>query len=1362
MTEIRSNSKTLKRSNPSKPGNTGAAVSSAVASRGVREAGPSGVRGTSDLQRTPGSSSSRPQNSRAVTQQQATTADRVTQREKKTPDPAVVKKSANELYRSMKGGLGWGTDEKRLFQALEGKSPEEIAAIKAEYKDHYDRDLESDIKGELSGVQEKKAMALLEAKSEASDADSLRLAMKGLGTNESDIMKTLKDKNPDQIAKIKQEYQERHGRSLDADLKKELSGRRLEQAQSLLKSDQTGSDVADLQRAMEGLGTNEALINKTLEGKSDDERKALIEAYEAKTNRTLEDDLKKELGGSDLTRASATLKGDEASADAARLVKATKGLGTNEKEINSVLEGKDQDERDAIVAAYKQQTGKDLDATLKRELSGTDLEKSQSLLESGSLSEAEQIRLATAGFGTNEDAVRKALEGKSKTEIEAIRKDYRERYNKDLDSVLKSELSGRDEFEVGLALEGKPENAKEALEIANKRHAYERKGLTNMVSRTVMDRVSDNGKILDRNNARANEFAKQAMADGKMSEAETARLEQLTGFQTDDVQTYQESKDSVGETASTVAATAASVAVVVGTAGTATPLVATALMASGAGAAAKVTVSAGVSGKGYGVEQLVTDTALGAVEGVGIKGGAAAGQVARRGVSEAFEATAKAAGREGLERTATRKALEATADGAVDGFVGGTISGAGHTAAQSETWEGGVVEGLGQVVDGGLKGGAIGTVAGGATGRAAEIGFEKAASGISRLKGKGSASTEGAPIQLRSSENLDGAAPSAKPESPDGKASTASVKAEVPGSSTKVETPPSYEYKKPKTFDSNNSVYDPADVAKELSEASKKNLESFGPEQAQKYQSSTEWSIIKEQSEKILQKAHKEGRISAEALTNRDVQQAVGFKVIQDLKAGGVRLDPDNFKLFRTVDAHKGKVPNSSSTRVTTDFRSPEGVEAVMISQRAMEPNPTVVTKGSRPVKVYNGSPADVTSVTNAVTDMDAHAPELMKHLKDVHMSKTLGGSISREARFDPQTGVPVRGPVDGMTSTNGMVFGGDSGTLTNSSGSMLIKKAPMFTGPGRLKQMYPDGVPESALRETSVKGTIYHETAHLLDRSKAEGGKFWSERDGSPFLQKGELKRDDFVSDYAMTNPREDFAETARFVTELGARSKPDVLAGKELTPALRQKLTETAEAIGADPKVLEKIDGWNKPDAVPNRGGVEAPSTAPAGKGLASTSEVKPNSGGADALPREVDKGYGHGHSKHGPPGVDGVRHQQHRDKLIEKGRDGMSYTWFESEDALAAAVKEAPDHLAKALEDPVKKAAYDAWLAHPRAKGRFGFRFSSDAVKGQGIVKDGDGLINQGNSDFNGAYVEYAWVQKGSELVPKMKTIYPTKVD
>lgn len=686
---------------------------------------PSTTRAGEGLTRSPESANSDPKASKEVLTTQGQVATRVAGPAAKPPDPASTRKSSNELYRAMHGGLGWGTDEEGLFAALQGKSPAEVEAIRSEYKDHYGRDLDKDVRGELSGGDARRADAMLRGDVAAGDADRLASAMKGLGTDEAAITETLKGKTPEQLQAISEQYQSRHGVSLEKALGSDLSGRDLDKARSLLKGDGAGSDVADLRAAMEGLGTNEAGVHSTLKGKSPEQLEAIGQKYQEQTGRTLEADLRGDLSGTDLTRALAAAGGDSAGADAAELRQAMDGLGTDEKAIHGVLEGKSPEQRQALAESYRQQTGGDLGKAFSSEMSGNDLGKTEALLQNGKLSGAQQVHFATAGLGTNESDLLGALEGKSKEEIATIRQEYKERFGADLDETVRGELSGRDGFEADLALRGKPTSGKEALEVSNERYAFEREGAWNAVSGGVIDLFSSHGEMLDRNHQRANAHAQENQ--GNTSAESEARLTQLAGFSDDDVGVYREAKDSVAEGAATTAATVASVAVAVGTMGTGTPLSAAMLASAGAGAVARTGTKAVIQGQGYSGGDALTDLAIGGAEGVtsviggGVGKAVGKGLLAREaaGTLAGWEVNGTArltnmVGREALEGSAAKSALYARTANAADGAVSGALSGTTQTALTDDTWEQGFETGLARVAGGGGIGLLTGTTVGAA------------------------------------------------------------------------------------------------------------------------------------------------------------------------------------------------------------------------------------------------------------------------------------------------------------------------------------------------------------------------------------------------------------------------------------------------------------------------------------------------------------------------------------------------------------------------------------------------------------------------------------------------------------------------
>jgi hypothetical protein len=613
---------------------------------------------------------------------------------------------ASALHRAMHGGLfGAGTDEAAIYEALEGRSPAEIEAIRASYRDHYGRNLDTDLKGELSGLDLARAENLMRGNRAAADADALHRAMQGVGTDEAAIDRVLQGKSPAERAVIEREYESRYGMALGSALEGELSGDELQRARALGSGEGARADAATLHQAVAGLGTDENAVYRTLAGKSQAERTAIATQYQQMYGRDLATDLRGDLSGAELDRARALLLGQTARADAASMRSAMAGAGTDEKAIEQVLEGKSAPERAAIEAEYRQMYGSDLRTDLASELSGNDLDRTRSLLATGGLSDAEKLYSAVTGLGTDESAIRSVLDGRSNDEIRAISEDYRRRYGRDLVSDLQGDLSGRDEFDAIQALGGRPRTPEEALRRMNERAAYEREGLLNVPGRVLLDLINDEGSRLDENVAHANTQYQQAMADGNFDEAEKARLSQLVGYAQQDVDAYRESKDTAANVVSTVGATAAAVGVVIASGGSGTPVAAAIMNAALAGAGTRVALSGAIEGRGYGWEQGLSDAAQGAVDGGTVAAFAPLGRAA-----------AGAALRGTVETTGQRMAAGAI-EGGVEGLAQGAASGGAQGALREGAWDHGVAEGLLSVGQGAATGAGMGA-AGGALGGA--------------------------------------------------------------------------------------------------------------------------------------------------------------------------------------------------------------------------------------------------------------------------------------------------------------------------------------------------------------------------------------------------------------------------------------------------------------------------------------------------------------------------------------------------------------------------------------------------------------------------------------------------------------------
>ena len=88
------------------------------------------------------------------------------------------------------------------------------------------------------------------------DAEALRKAMKGFGTDEAALIKICANRSNTQRQQIKAAYKAAFGRDLIEDLKSELHGK-FEDAMVALFADPIEYDADQLRKAMKGAGTNE-------------------------------------------------------------------------------------------------------------------------------------------------------------------------------------------------------------------------------------------------------------------------------------------------------------------------------------------------------------------------------------------------------------------------------------------------------------------------------------------------------------------------------------------------------------------------------------------------------------------------------------------------------------------------------------------------------------------------------------------------------------------------------------------------------------------------------------------------------------------------------------------------------------------------------------------------------------------------------------------------------------------------------------------------------------------------------------------------------------------------------------------------
>src|SRR3954452_6202480 len=262
------------------------------------------------------------------------------------------------LIREERGAIeGWGTNEARLFKALEGHTPLQIAAMRKAYLGTYERDMDEEVDDELSGSEAKRAKALLTGDPVAGAVATLRDAMDGAGTDEDTIMRTLRGRPAAERAKIIATYEQTYGRKLNADLADEMGGYELGQADALLAGDTVKADAMALKDAMDGIGTDEPAIHavyarirdqveheaaekgwKTAQLQAELKRRTakLKTAYDNNFG-SLEEDFDSELSGGGLKLALAEQAGDQTGMDAAEIQIEHLSAWTSDDKVNEIL-----------------------------------------------------------------------------------------------------------------------------------------------------------------------------------------------------------------------------------------------------------------------------------------------------------------------------------------------------------------------------------------------------------------------------------------------------------------------------------------------------------------------------------------------------------------------------------------------------------------------------------------------------------------------------------------------------------------------------------------------------------------------------------------------------------------------------------------------------------------------------------------------------------------------------------------------------------------------------------------------------------------------------------------------------------------
>lgn len=284
------------------------------------------------------------------------------------------------LRKAMKG---LGTDEQAILDILCYRTNDQRQEIAKHYKASYGRDLIKDLKSELKGDFEDIILGIM-TPLPLFDAQCLKKAMAGLGTDERVLLEILCARSNAQIQLIKAAYKAAGlGDDLESDLESETSGDLKRLLVGLSTGARDESDDIDAERVEadaqalfdageDQLGTDESEFQRILVAKSIRHIRAVLVAYAAIAGKTMVESISSEMSG-DLEQGYLNIVNyirNPHEYFAELLYKAMKGLGTDEGCLVRVITTRAEIDLGSIADAFQEKYGQTLVEFIDDDVSG--------------------------------------------------------------------------------------------------------------------------------------------------------------------------------------------------------------------------------------------------------------------------------------------------------------------------------------------------------------------------------------------------------------------------------------------------------------------------------------------------------------------------------------------------------------------------------------------------------------------------------------------------------------------------------------------------------------------------------------------------------------------------------------------------------------------------------------------------------------------------------------------------------------------------------------------------------------------------------------------------------------------------------
>ncbi|KAF3952849.1 hypothetical protein CMV_021639 [Castanea mollissima] len=290
--------------------------------------------------------------------------------------------------------------------------------------------------------------------SPAEDAEQLRKAFQGWGTNEALIISILAHRNAAQRKIIRETYAQTYGEDLLKDLDKELSSD-FERAVLLWVLDPAERDAFLANEATKRLTSNNWIVMEIACTRSSHDLFVVRQAYHARFKRSLEEDVAYHTSG-DFRKLLVPLvtsfryEGDEvnmtlAKSEAKILHEKISDKAYNDEEIIRILTTRSKSQINATLNHYNNAFGNAINKDLKTDPEDEYLKLLRATIKCLTCPEKyfeKVLRLAINKLGTDEWALTRVVTTRAEVDMQRIKEEYHRRNSVPLERAIDSDTSG--------------------------------------------------------------------------------------------------------------------------------------------------------------------------------------------------------------------------------------------------------------------------------------------------------------------------------------------------------------------------------------------------------------------------------------------------------------------------------------------------------------------------------------------------------------------------------------------------------------------------------------------------------------------------------------------------------------------------------------------------------------------------------------------------------------------------------------------------------------------------------------------------------------------------------------------------------